>query len=356
MIAEEVISNKLTEYSFEVPRELIAQKPVEQRDNSRLLALDKKTGEIRHLFFKDILDYLNPGDCLILNKTKVIPSRIYGKKETGGKVEILFIEPKSQMIAGKYLALVKPFIAPGKKILLGDKYSVKIISYMPSGEALIEIDKNCVEELIEKFGAMPLPPYIKRAESDNLKEFDKERYQTVYAKETGSIAAPTAGLHFTNELIEKIKQKGVKIAEIILHVGRGTFKLIDSEDISKHMMLPEYYEIDENASGIINNAIDGGKKVFACGTTAVRAIESSAKKVNGSFKVMPSNNFTNIFIHPGYEFKVIDAILTNLHLPKSTPLMMVCAFAGKEAIFRSYKEAIEKKYRFFSYGDAMLII
>ena len=356
MIKEKIVETNLSAYSFSVPKELIAQKPLEKRDSSRLLVLRKDTGSIEHSAFKNIADKFEEGDCIILNRTKVIPARVFGKKETGGRVEILFLEPKAQVTAGKYLAMLRPGVPAGKRIFFDEGISARVLDSTPGKESVIELDGATFETLTEKFGVMPLPPYIKREKDSAFREFDKERYQTVYAKEKGSIAAPTAGLHFTEETIEKIKQKGVKVAEIVLHVGRGTFKMIDSADISKHRMLPEYYEINEEAAETINGAKSAGKRVFGCGTTTVRALESCAEKTPQGYVVSPKKDFTDIFICPGYSFKIVDSMITNLHLPNSTPLMMVCALAGKEKIFKAYEEAVKLGYRFFSYGDAMLIV
>ena len=352
----EKMSIKLSDYAFDIPKELIAQKPLERRDNSRLLVLKKDSGAIEHSSFKNIADYFNEGDCVVLNRTKVIPARVFGKKETGGRVEILFLEPKAQVTAGKYHAMLRPGLPAGKKIYFEEGITVTVADSAPGRESVVELEGTTFEDLLEKFGVMPLPPYIKREKDNTLKDFDLERYQTVYAKEKGSIAAPTAGLHFTDELLEKLKRKGVKAAEIVLHVGRGTFKMIDSEDISGHKMLPEYFEISDEAARTINEAKSSGKRIFACGTTSVRALESCAEKAPEGYTVSPKKDFTDIFIYPGYSFKIVDSMITNLHLPNSTPLMMVCALAGKDNIFRAYEEAVKLKYRFFSYGDAMLII
>jgi S-adenosylmethionine:tRNA ribosyltransferase-isomerase len=337
-----------------LPPELVAQEPADKRDESKLLVLNRATGEIFHRQFKDILEFLKPFDCLVLNRTKVIPARILGNKETGGKAEILFLEFNLDS-NGLTRALIKPFLPVGKKILFPGGNSAVIEGKNDDGEALIRVSSGNIIEMLEEHGIMPLPPYIKRPSPSTgsglcplLKQKDKERYQTVYANEKGSIAAPTAGLHFTPELLSRIKEKGAEVAEIVLHVGWGTFKPITSEDISLHKMLPEYYDIKKEASDKIAWAKKNGGRVITVGTTSTRAIETSSGK-HGSGE-------TSIFIYPGYKFTTIDAMITNFHLPRSTPLMMACAFAGKDAIFKAYAEAIEKKYRFYSYGDAMLIV
>jgi S-adenosylmethionine:tRNA ribosyltransferase-isomerase len=308
--------------------------------------LKRSTGEIFHRQFKDVVEFLKPFDCLVLNRTKVIPARIMGNKETGGKVEILFLDFKSNA-DGLTRALIKPLLPDGKKILLPGNNSAVIEGRNSENEALVRVSTNNIIDLLEDHGIMPLPPYIKRP-NPLLRQKDKERYQTVYANEKGSIAAPTAGLHFTPELLSVIKEKGVEVAQIVLHVGWGTFKPITSEDISLHKMLPEYYDIKKEAADKIAWAKKNGGRVITVGTTSTRAIESSGGK-HGSGE-------TSIFIYPGYKFNTIDALITNFHLPHSTPLMMVSAFAGKDAIFKAYAEAIEKKYRFYSYGDAMFIM
>lgn len=344
---------KLSDFYYDLPEELIAQHPTEKRDESRLLVLDRKTGNIEHRVFKDIVEYLTPNDCLVINETRVIPARIYGvKKGTESKVEILLLK---DMGDNKWEVLVKP----GKKCKVG---TVLEFGKKEKGEALIEAtvldileDGNRIVELkydgvlnalLDEIGVMPLPPYI----HEKLKE--KERYQTVYSRVEGSSAAPTAGLHFTKELLKQIEDMGVKIAKVTLHVGLGTFRPVKEENIEDHKMHSEYYEIDKEACDIINSTKANGGKVFCVGTTSCRTVESAADE-NGF--LVPQKGNTEIFIYPGYKFKVLDNLITNFHLPESTLLMLISALANREMILDTYKIAVEKKYRFFSFGDAMLI-
>ena len=347
-------SLKLIDYDFDLPKELVAQEPKISRDNSRLLILNKQTGSISHKNFSDIYDYLNSGDCLVINKTKVIPARMFGNKETGGRIEALFLtfEAKDNTVK----ILLKPGLPSGKIIIFPEGLRAKVLRKTEIGETLAEITGPSVLSVLKKHGKMPLPPYIKRGrENDSFLSFDKERYQTVYAEKDGSIAAPTAGLHFTEKLISKLQNKGVNIARIILHVGWGTFRPITSDLVAEHKMLPENFEIEEKEAEKINRAKSNSKRVIAVGTTTVRALESCSKDKDGGF-VVPSKNSSSIFIYPGYNFKFIDAFVTNFHLPKSTPLLMTCAFAGKDNVLKAYEEAVDNGYRFFSYGDAMFIV
>lgn len=344
---------KLSDFYYDLPEELIAQHPTEKRDESRLLVLDRKTGNVEHRVFKDIVEYLTPNDCLVINETRVIPARIYGvKKGTESKVEILLLK---DMGDNKWEVLVKP----GKKCKVG---TVLEFGKKKNGEVLIEAtvldileDGNRIVELkydgvlnalLDEIGVMPLPPYI----HEKLKE--KERYQTVYSRVEGSSAAPTAGLHFTKELLKQIEDMGVKIAKVTLHVGLGTFRPVKEENIEDHKMHSEYYEIDKEACDIINSTKANGGKVFCVGTTSCRTVESAADE-NGF--LVPQKGNTEIFIYPGYKFKVLDNLITNFHLPESTLLMLISALANREMILDTYKIAVEKKYRFFSFGDAMLI-
>jgi S-adenosylmethionine:tRNA ribosyltransferase-isomerase len=348
----------LSAYEYDLPKELIAQKPLDKRDGSRLLVLERASGRISHKIFSDITQYLLPGDCLVINRTKVVPARLFGKKETGGKVEALFLDPANIKRGGAAAALLKPFVESGKTIYFPGGLTAKVESKTKDGETVLKLDGAEPLEVLNASGIMPLPPYIKRrADSNELTGYDKERYQTVFAEENGSIAAPTAGLHFTPELIKKISNAGVESAKIVLHVGWGTFKPVTAYDISKHVMLPERYEIDEDAARKLDSARGKGKRIIAVGTTTVRTLESAAGA--GNFDVegfIPQKNETSIFIYPGHVFKAVDCMVTNFHLPHSTPFAMVCAFAGRENIFKAYAEAVKEKYRFYSYGDAMLII
>lgn len=354
--ADKLLSN----YDYEVPQDLIAQKPVENRHNSRLFVIDRNSESFKHQKFSDIVDFFSEGDCIVINTTKVVPSRLFGKKMSGGKVEVLFLNPCQK--GNEYNVLVKPFIAPGKKVLFDDGFECEILSKNESGEVLVKFNKDNVLELLENNGVMPLPPYINRKDglAKKLSSFDKKRYQTVYAKEAGAIAAPTAGLHFTEEIFEKLKSKGVVIAKLTLHVGWGTFKPILSDDINNHNMMPEKFTLDKENADIINTAIKNNKKIAAVGTTSTRALESIAQVagIKQNEKTLLKEYFgeTSIFIYPGYEFKVINTLITNLHLPKSTPLMMASAFASRDLMLKAYKEAVKEKYRFFSYGDSMIIL
>lgn len=339
---------KTADFDYELPQELIAQDPLEQRDSSRLLILDKKTGERTHRIFHDIIDYLHEGDCLVINNTKVIPARLIGEREgTGGKVEVLLLKRKTDNV---WETLVKP----GKKARLGMRLSfgggllhAEVQEVVDEGNRLIRFEyEGIFEEILDQLGQMPLPPYI----THQLK--DKNRYQTVYAKYEGSAAAPTAGLHFTEELLQKIQEKGVKIARVTLHVGLGTFRPVKVDDVTQHHMHTEFYHVSQEAADIINETKKQGGRVICVGTTSCRTIESAA---DGQGVVQATEGDTDIFIYPGYQFKVLDCLITNFHLPESTLLMLVSALAGKENIMAAYKEAVEMKYRFFSFGDAMFI-
>ncbi|MEE1312548.1 MAG: tRNA preQ1(34) S-adenosylmethionine ribosyltransferase-isomerase QueA [Lachnospiraceae bacterium] len=339
----------LHDFYFDLPEELIAQDPLEDRSSSKLLVLDKNTGERQHKIFKDVLDYLNPGDCLVINNTRVLPARLIGAKEsTGAKIEVLLLKRKQDNV---WETLVKPGkkARPGTRIVFGDNLLTgEVIDVVEEGNRLIRFEyEGIFEEVLDKLGEMPLPPYI----THQLK--DKERYQTVYAKHNGSAAAPTAGLHFTKELLGKIKAKGVKIANVTLHVGLGTFRPVKVENILDHHMHSEFYCIEEEDAAIINETKKNGGRIVSVGTTSTRTMESVADE-NGM--VRPGSGWTDIFIYPGYKFKVIDGLITNFHLPESTLLMLVSALAGREHVLDAYKEAVDLRYRFFSFGDAMLII
>ncbi len=336
------------DFYFDLPQELIAQDPLEDRSGSRLLVLDKKTGEMEHRIFKDILSYLREGDCLVLNNTKVIPARLYGVKEgTEAHIEILLLKRKENDI---WETLVKPGkkAKPGTKIIFGDGLLIgEVLEVVEEGNRLIQFHyEGIFEEILDELGQMPLPPYI----THQLK--DKNRYQTVYAKYDGSAAAPTAGLHFTPELLEAIRQKGIRIAEVTLHVGLGTFRPVKVENVLEHHMHSEFYMIDEEAAKTINETRQSGGRIICVGTTSCRTIESAAKE-DGSLEA--KSGWTDIFIYPGYQFKLLDALITNFHLPESTLLMLVSALAGREHILAAYEEAVKERYRFFSFGDAMFI-
>lgn len=339
---------KTSDFYFDLPQELIAQDPLEDRSSSRLLVLDRKTGEIRHEIFKDIVQYLNPGDCLVVNDTKVIPARLFGNKVgTDAKIEVLLLKRKENNI---WETLVKPGkkAKPGTKISFGEGLLVgEVIDVVEEGNRLIQFSYEGVfEEILDQLGQMPLPPYI----THQLK--DKNRYQTVYAKNDGSAAAPTAGLHFTPELLEEIRKKGIQIAHVTLHVGLGTFRPVKVEDVTEHHMHSEFYVVEEDQAHIINETKKNGGKVISVGTTSCRTLESATDE-NGVLKA--GSGWTEIFIYPGYQFKMIDHLITNFHLPESTLLMLVSALAGKENIMNAYETAVKERYRFFSFGDAMFI-
>jgi len=339
---------KVTEFDYELPEELIAQTPIEKRDESRLMVLNRKNNTIEHKTFKDIIDYLEPGDCLVRNNTKVIPARIYGKKETGANIEFLLL---NNIEGDIWETIVRPGnkLHIGTKVIFGDGLlTAEILDTMPGGTRKVLFTyKGIFNEILDKIGLMPLPPYI----HEELKE--KDRYQTVYAKYEGSAAAPTAGLHFTNELLEKIEQKGIDIANVTLHVGIGTFRPVKEDTVEAHEMHSEHFYIKQEDCDKINKAKKNGKRVIAVGTTSCRVLETIANPENGT--VEPIEGDTQIFIYPGYTFKCIDGLITNFHLPQSTLLMLVSALAGKEYIMKAYNEAVQEKYKFFSFGDAMFI-
>ncbi|MCI8629682.1 MAG: tRNA preQ1(34) S-adenosylmethionine ribosyltransferase-isomerase QueA [Firmicutes bacterium] len=340
---------KKQDFYFELPQELIAQHPLKNRDCSRLLVLNKQTGDIEHKTFRDILQYLKKGDCIVINDTKVLPARLIGeKKDTGAKVELLLLTRKD---INTWETLVKPGkkAKPGDKIIFGNgKLEAEILEIIEGGNRIVKFHYDGVfEEILDELGEMPLPPYI----TQRLE--DKNRYQTVYAKQQGSAAAPTAGLHFTPELLNEIQQKGISIAHLTLHVGLGTFRPVKEENILDHKMHSEYYIIEQEQAEIINQTKKSGGRIIAVGTTSTRTLESIADE-NGFVKA--SNGWTNIFIYPGYHFKTVDCLITNFHLPESTLIMLVSALAGKQNVLHAYDIAVQQKYRFFSFGDAMLII
>ncbi|MCI9216114.1 tRNA preQ1(34) S-adenosylmethionine ribosyltransferase-isomerase QueA [Lachnospiraceae bacterium 42-17] len=339
---------KRQDFYYELPEELIAQDPLENRESSRLLVLDKKSGAISHHIFREIINYLNPGDCLVINDTKVIPARLIGEKEgTGAKIEILLLKRRENNI---WETLVKPGkkARPGTRISFGNGLLIgEILEIAEEGNRLIRFTyEGIFEEILDRLGQMPLPPYI----THQLK--DKNRYQTVYAKHSGSAAAPTAGLHFTPELLRAIEDKGVKIARVTLHVGLGTFRPVKAEEITDHHMHSEFYQIDEPAAEKINRAKEDGHRIVCVGTTSCRTIESAADE-NGHLEA--GNGWTDIFIYPGYRFKVMDSLITNFHLPESTLIMLVSALAGRKNVLTAYEEAVRERYRFFSFGDAMFM-
>ena len=340
---------KVTDYYFDLPQEQIAQDPLEDRSSSSLLVLDKETGEYSHHVFREITEFLKPGDCLVLNNTKVIPARLFGEKEgTQAKIEILLLKRKENDV---WETLVKPGkkAKVGTKIIFGGGLLVgEVIDIVEDGNRLIKFTyEGIFEEILDQLGQMPLPPYI----THQLK--DKNRYQTVYAKYDGSAAAPTAGLHFTPELLQQVKDMGVDIAEVTLHVGLGTFRPVKVDNILEHHMHSEFYMVTQEAADKINNAKKNGHRVICVGTTSCRTIESAADE-NGMLR--ESSGWTEIFIYPGYQFKVLDCLITNFHLPESTLLMLVSALAGREHVLAAYEEAVKEGYRFFSFGDAMMIV
>lgn len=336
------------DFYYDLPTELIAQHPLDVRTSSRLLVMNKETGEVEHKHFRDITEYLNPGDCLVMNNTRVIPARLYGmKKDTGGKIEFLLLK---RIDINTWNVILKP----GKRARTGARFvfgegllEAEVIEVCDDGNRIVRFEYDGIwEELLDKLGEMPLPPYIKE------KLEDKERYQTVYSKIDGSAAAPTAGLHFTNELICKIKEMGVNIAYLTLHVGLGTFRPVSVDNVEEHVMHTEHYDVTQEAADIINQTRKNGGRIIAVGTTSVRTLETVAND-DGTISEQTGN--TSIFIYPGYKFKVVNSIITNFHLPESTLLMLISAFAGKENIFNAYDIAVKERYRFFSFGDAMFL-
>lgn len=339
---------KTSDFDFYLPEELIAQHPLEKRDYSRLMVLDKATGEIEHKHFYDVIEYLNSGDTLVLNNTRVMPARLIGEKsESGGKIEFLLLK---RIEGDKWECLAKP----GKRAKIGTEFTFgegklkcKVVDIVEEGNRIIEFSyEGIFEQVLDELGEMPLPPYI----TERLD--DRERYQTVYSKEQGSAAAPTAGLHFTKELLEKVKEKGVNIAYVTLHVGLGTFRPVKVDDVNEHVMHSEFYHLEEEDAKIINETKKRGNKIISVGTTSTRTLETIGDE-NGFVKAQ--SGWTNIFIYPGYKFKVVDKLITNFHLPESTLIMLVSALSGKEKVMNAYNEAVKERYRFFSFGDSMII-
>jgi S-adenosylmethionine:tRNA ribosyltransferase-isomerase len=334
---------KLSEFDFELPKEYIAQEPCKKRDGSRLMVLSGE--KIEHRVFSDLPAYLSPGDCVVINKTKVIPAKISCRKSTGGKVELIMLRKTGD---NTWTALSRDHILQ-KELSFPDGTAAKVAGSAENGEFIIQFNSGAVvDAILENFGSAPLPPYIKGTRTD-----DRTRYQTVYAKIPGSVAAPTAGLHFTEELLNAIRAQGAVIAEILLHVGWGTFKPVKAEDVSEHVMLPEEYEVTDETAGLINKARRNGKRIFAVGTSSVRTLETLT---DNNSELRPSKGRTDLYIYPGYRFKAVDGLITNFHLPRSTPLLLACAFCGRERLLSAYRSAIENKYRFYSYGDAMLVL
>lgn len=339
---------KVSDFDYELPEELIAQHPYDKRDEARLMVLHRDTKEIEHKVFKDIIDYLEPGDCLVINDTKVIPARLYGKKDTGANVEFLLLK---RIENDDWEAMVRPGnkLKTGAKVTFGDGLlNAEVLDNLPGGNRKVRFTYNGIfNEILDQIGLMPLPPYIK----ENIKE-ENEKYQTVYAKYEGSAAAPTAGLHFTEELLEKIKEKGIDIAKVTLHVGIGTFRPVKVENVEEHQMHSEHFFVKQSEADKINKAGETGHRVIAVGTTSCRVLESVSDE-NGKVKEIETD--TSIFIYPGYKFKCVDCLITNFHLPQSTLIMLVSTLAGKEFIMKAYNEAVKEKYKFFSFGDAMFI-
>ena len=340
---------KTSDFDYDLPKELIAQDPLEDRSASRLMVLHRKSGTIEHRVFHDIVEYLRPGDCLVRNNTKVIPARLFGMREdTGATIELLLLKRRENDV---WETLVKPGkkARTGARLVFGDNHLTgEIIDVLEDGNRLIQFHyEGIFEEILDELGQMPLPPYI----THKLK--DKNRYQTVYAKYEGSAAAPTAGLHFTEELFQKIEEKGVKVANVTLHVGLGTFRPVKVEDVTNHHMHTEFYRVDKEAADLMNETKKNGGRIICVGTTSCRTIESAADEQG---VIHPGQGDTSIFIYPGYKFKMLDALITNFHLPESTLLMLVSALAGKDQIMNAYETAVKEKYRFFSFGDAMIIL
>ena len=345
---------RIDDFDYTLPQELIAQRPSEQRDVCRLIVLNREKRSVDHKRFYDILDYLQPGDCLVMNNSKVLPARLFGEKEkTGAKIEFLLIK---RLDGDRWETMVKPGkrLKPGDSVSFGENFSAKILDYGEDGTRIVEFFyEGIFMERLEELGKMPLPPYIERESTAE----DRDMYQTVYCKEEGSVAAPTAGLHFTEELLKKAEAKGVRLAYVTLHVGIGTFRPVKCENVEDHHMHFEEYEVDEETAQTINDTILAGGRIVSVGTTSTRTLESAAymDEVSGKFLVRAGAGSTGIFIYPGYQFKVVEALITNFHLPKSTLLMLISALYNREQILKAYEIAVAEKYRFFSYGDAMLI-
>lgn len=340
------------DFDFALPPERIAQHPTERRDASRLLVVDREAGELHHRHFGDLAEYFAPGDVLVLNETRVFPARLVGRKPTGAAVEVLLLHPVADGGERLWTALVRPGgkLKPGRTVEVGTELSVEIVASLPSGDRIVRLVTDLpVTEALERYGEVPLPPYVER----QVTEADRERYQTVFARERGSVAAPTAGLHFTPELLAAVEARGVRIARLVLHVGVGTFRPVEVDDPTQHAMHSEWYRVPAESAAAINAARAAGGKVWAVGTTVVRTLETVASEDG---VVHAGEGWTDIFLRPPYRFRAVDRLVTNFHLPKSTLLMLVSAFGGHELVMRAYREAVEREYRFFSYGDAMLLV
>lgn len=346
---------RIDDFDYHLPEALIAQKPTEQRDVCRLMIMDREKGTVDHKHFYDVLDYLNEGDCLVMNNSKVLPARLFGEKEgTGAKIEFLLIK---RMDGDRWETMVRPGkrLKPGDAVRFSDNFRAEILDYGPDGTRIVQFHYDGIfMERLEELGKMPLPPYIERESTPE----DKDMYQTVYCKEEGSVAAPTAGLHFTEELLEKAAAKGVKLAYVTLHVGIGTFRPVKAETVEEHHMHMEEYYVDEETAKMINDTILAGGRIVSVGTTSTRTMESAAyfDEESGKYLLVAGSGSTDIFIYPGYKFKIVEALITNFHLPKSTLLMLISALYDKDKIMEAYEIAVKEEYRFFSYGDACMIV
>ncbi|HEX2092249.1 MAG TPA: tRNA preQ1(34) S-adenosylmethionine ribosyltransferase-isomerase QueA [Longimicrobiaceae bacterium] len=342
---------RTSDFDFHLPPEQIAQTPAEARDRSRLLVVDRGSGELRHGRFSDLAELVPPGDALVLNETRVFPARLMGRRESGGAAEVLLLHPAGEDPA-LWAALVRPGarLKPGKRVEVGPELSVEIVDSTPSGERVVRLHTSLpVDGALERYGHIPLPPYVRRADTPQ----DRERYQTVFARERGSVAAPTAGLHFTPELLTRLEERGVQIVRLVLHVGVGTFRPVEAEDPAEHRMHSEWYRIPPEAAEALNRTRARGGEVWAVGTTVVRTLESATDEGG---MVRAGEGWTDIFIRPPYRFRAVDHLITNFHLPRSTLLMLVCAFGGYDRVMGAYRVAVQEGYRFFSYGDAMLVL
>lgn len=342
---------RTADFEYDLPEALIAQTPAERRDLSRLLVVDRACGELHHRTFGDFPDLLQPGDALVLNETRVFPARLRGRRAGGGEAEVLLLHPATDG-EDHWVAMVRPGskLRTGRTVSIADDFEVDIVDQLASGERIVRLRSTLpLEEALQRYGEVPLPPYVRRAPTDR----DEERYQTVYARERGSVAAPTAGLHFTPELLERARERGVELIRLLLHVGPGTFRPVDVDDPTQHRLHSEWYRVDEAAAAAVNAVRERGGSIWAVGTTTVRTLESVADPEG---QVHPEEGWTDIFIRPPYQFRAVDRLLTNFHLPRSTLLMLVSAFGGYDLVMRAYREAVAEGYRFYSYGDAMVVV